>query len=171
MLYVSCRDLLQLLGPDTLDPALLFRKMPIRSHCLYFAVYHDRLISVSFLDRRRGREKLNIEVRTIESHDLGYDCIRLSKSFRQICTSQVFSVLASQLSYVQLSRSNRHIFSRDDRRKEESYDLGYHRIRLSESFRQTCTCQVFSLLASQLLCIQLSQSNRQIFSKSKQCSL
>jgi hypothetical protein len=33
--------------------------MPIRGHHLHFAVYHDRPISVSSLDRRRRREKLS----------------------------------------------------------------------------------------------------------------
>jgi hypothetical protein len=65
--------------------------MPIRSNQLYFAFHHDRLILVSFLDRRRGREKLNKEAGTIEgrevSYDLGYHRIRLSESFRQTCTS------------------------------------------------------------------------------------
>jgi len=104
----------QLQGPDTLDPALSFWKMPIRSNQLHFAFHHDRPISASFLDRRRGREKLK-EAGTIEgrelSYDLGYYCARLSESFRQTGTSQVFSSLASQLSRGQLSRSNRQIFS------------------------------------------------------------
>jgi hypothetical protein len=73
--------------------------MPIRSNYLYFAVHYDRPISVSFLDRRRGREKLNKEVGTIggreEWYDLGYHRIRPSESFRQTYTSQVFSSLAS----------------------------------------------------------------------------
>jgi hypothetical protein len=103
----------QLQGPDTLDPALSFRKMPIRSNQLHFAVHHDQPISASFLDRRRGREKLNKEAGTIEgrevSYDLEYHRIRPSESFKQTCTSQVFSSLASQLSCGQLSRSNRQI--------------------------------------------------------------
>jgi len=109
-------DTPQLHGPNALNPALSFWKMPIRSNQLYFAVYHDPPISASFLDRQRGREKLNKEAGMIEgrgvSYDLGYYRIHLSKSFRQTCTSQVFSSLASQLSSVQLSRSNWHIFSR-----------------------------------------------------------
>ncbi len=66
-------DAPQLQGPDTVDPALLFRKMPIRSYYLHFAVYHDRLISASFLDRRRGREKLNKEAGTIAGREELYD--------------------------------------------------------------------------------------------------
>ena len=58
--------------------------MLIHSNHLYFAVHHDRPISVSFLDRRRGREKLNKEAGTIEgrkeSYDFGYYRIRLSES-------------------------------------------------------------------------------------------
>jgi len=63
--------------------------MPIRVHCLRCAVHHDRPISVSFLDCRRGCEKLNkegvpIAVREVV-HDFGYRRICLSKSFRQAC--------------------------------------------------------------------------------------
>jgi hypothetical protein len=47
--------------------------MPIRSYYLHFAVYHDRLISASFLDRRRGREKLNKEAGTIAGREELYD--------------------------------------------------------------------------------------------------
>jgi len=36
--------------------SILFRKMPIRSNQLHFAVHYDQPISVYFLDRRRGRE-------------------------------------------------------------------------------------------------------------------
>ncbi|KAF8850005.1 hypothetical protein BDZ45DRAFT_209022 [Acephala macrosclerotiorum] len=76
--------------------------LPIRGHHLHFAVHHDRPISVSFLDRWRGREKPSKEAVTIEgreeAYDLGYHRIRPSESFRQTCTSQVFSSSASQLS-------------------------------------------------------------------------
>jgi len=61
--------------------------LPLRDHYLHFAVHHDRPISVSFLDRWQGHEKLSKE-------------------------AGVFSSLASQLSCEQLSQSNRHIFSR-----------------------------------------------------------
>jgi len=60
--------------------------MLIRSNQLHFAIYHDQPISVFFLDRRRGHEKLNKEARTMEGrdvlYDLGYHRIRLSESFR-----------------------------------------------------------------------------------------
>jgi hypothetical protein len=60
--------------------------MPIRSRYPYFAIYHDRPISVLFLDRRRGREKLNKEAEMIEekkeSYDFKYYYIRLFKSFK-----------------------------------------------------------------------------------------
>jgi hypothetical protein len=55
----------QLQTPKTFDPTLSCRKMPIRHH-LHFAVHHDRSISVSFLDRQRGHEKLNKEAVTIK---------------------------------------------------------------------------------------------------------
>ena len=53
------RDLRQLQCPVTVNPTLLYRNMPIRSHYPHFAVYLDRPISASSLDRRRGREKLS----------------------------------------------------------------------------------------------------------------
>jgi hypothetical protein len=75
--------------------------LPIRGYHLHFAVHHDRPISLSFLDRWRGREQLSKEAATIERreevYDLRYHRIRLSESFRQTCTSQVFSSSASQL--------------------------------------------------------------------------
>jgi hypothetical protein len=101
-------DPLQLQGPETFDPTLSCQKMPIRGHCLHFAVHHDRPISVFFLDRWQGREKLSREAVTIEgrskSYILGYHRIRSSKGFRQTCISQVFSSLASQLACGQLAR-------------------------------------------------------------------
>jgi len=53
------RDPPQLQGPVTVNPALSSRNMPIRSRYPHFAAHHDRPISVSSLDRRRGREKLS----------------------------------------------------------------------------------------------------------------
>jgi hypothetical protein len=80
------KDPPQLQGLDTLNPAFSFRKMPIRSNHLHFAVHHNQPISISFLNRWQGREKLNREAGTIEgreeSYDLGYHRIRPSESLR-----------------------------------------------------------------------------------------
>ncbi|MAD84692.1 MAG: hypothetical protein CL912_17165 [Deltaproteobacteria bacterium] len=61
--------------------------MPIRSRYPHFAVHHDRPISVSSLDRRRGREKLSRKERgsSYEEgvHDFGYCPLRPSEGFRQ----------------------------------------------------------------------------------------
>lgn len=79
---------------------------------------------LDFLDRRRGRQKLNKEAGTIEgwevSYNLGYHRIRPFESFRRTRTSQVFSSLPSQLSCEQLSRSNRHILSRSKQCSSQS---------------------------------------------------
>jgi hypothetical protein len=81
------RDPPQLQGPDTVDPALSHRNMPIRSRYPHFAVHHDRPISASSLDRRRGREKLSREERRSSYeegvHDFGYCPLRPSEGFRQ----------------------------------------------------------------------------------------
>ncbi|KAF8847685.1 hypothetical protein BDZ45DRAFT_699003 [Acephala macrosclerotiorum] len=59
-----------------------------------FAIHYNRPISVSFLDRWRGREKPNKEAVMIEgmeeSYDLEHHRIRPSEGFRQTCTSQSF---------------------------------------------------------------------------------
>lgn len=111
-IYRSCQSL----RPSILRSHAGRCPLPLRGHHLHFAVHHDRPISVSFLDRWRGHEKLGKEAGAVEgreeSYILGYHLIRLSEGFRQPCTSQVSSSLASQLSCKQLSQSNRHIFSR-----------------------------------------------------------
>jgi hypothetical protein len=111
-IYHSCQSL----RPSILRSHAGRCPLPLRGHHLHFVVHHDRPISVSFLDRWRGHEKLGNEAGAVEgreeSYILGYHLIRLSEGFRQPCTSQVSSSLASQLSCMQLSQSNRHIFSR-----------------------------------------------------------
>jgi len=96
-------DLSQLQGPNTLDPAFSFQKMPIHSNHLHFAVHHNQPISVSFLNRRQSHKKLNKKTEMIrekeELYNLEYHCIRPSKSFRQTCTSQIFLLFVSQLLY------------------------------------------------------------------------
>jgi len=81
------RDPLQLQGPVTVDPALSYRNMPIRSYYPHFAVHHDRPISASSLDRRRGREELSRKGRRSSYeeavHDFGYFPLRPSEGFRQ----------------------------------------------------------------------------------------
>jgi len=61
--------------------------MPIRSRYPHFAVHIDRPISVSSLDRRRGREKLSRKERRSSYeegvHDFGYCPLRPSEGFRQ----------------------------------------------------------------------------------------
>ncbi len=59
-------DPLQLQGPETFDPTLSCRKKPIRGQHLHFAVHDHRTISVFFVDRWQGREKLSREAVTIE---------------------------------------------------------------------------------------------------------
>jgi len=88
------RDLPQLQRPDTVDPALSSRNMPIRGHHLHFAVHHDRPISVSSLDCRRRREKLSrggrSDDRSKERGCMTSDChICPSASFRQTWQSLV----------------------------------------------------------------------------------
>jgi hypothetical protein len=91
------RDPSQLQGPDTVNPALSYRNMPIRSRYPYFAVHHDRPISASSLDRRRGREKLSRkERRSLYEegvHDFEYCPLRPSEGFRQTGTFQVLPVV------------------------------------------------------------------------------
>lgn len=81
------KDPPQLQGPVTVNPALSYRNMPIRSRYPQFAVHHDRPISVSSLDRRRGCEKLSRKDRwsSYEEgvHDFGYCSLRPSEGFRQ----------------------------------------------------------------------------------------
>jgi hypothetical protein len=84
----------------TLIPSILrsYRNMPIRSYYTHFTVHHDRPISVSSLDRRRGREKLRggrSDDRSTRGglHDLGYCPARLSEGFRQTGTFEVFPVV------------------------------------------------------------------------------
>jgi hypothetical protein len=75
------------------DPALSYWKMHTRSHHLHlrFAMHHGRPISVSFLDRWRGRESQEWEGVTIAAregaYDLGYYPISQPEGFRQTCTS------------------------------------------------------------------------------------
>lgn len=84
--------------------------LPICGRYIHLAVHHNRPISVSFLDRRRGREKLKEEAVTMEgekdSHELEYRSIRPSASCRQTYTSQVFLSLASQLPILRQARSS-----------------------------------------------------------------
>jgi hypothetical protein len=81
------RDPPQLQGPVTVNPALSYRNLPIRSHYPHFAVHLDRPISASSLDRRRGREKLSRKEQwsSYEEgvHDFGYCPLRPSEGFRQ----------------------------------------------------------------------------------------
>ena len=81
------RDPPQLQGPDTVNPTLSYRNTPIRSRYPRFAVHHDRPISVSSLDRRRGREQLSRKERRSSYeeavHDFGYCPHRPSEGFRQ----------------------------------------------------------------------------------------
>jgi len=111
MLPFSCREIhrsCKALRPSILRSHAGRYPLSIRGHHLHFAVHHDRPISASFLDRRRGREKLNKESGTIEGREEAYDLehhrIRPSEGFRQTCTSQVFSSSVSQLSCGQLAR-------------------------------------------------------------------
>jgi len=84
---LSRRDRPQLQGLDTVNPTLACRNMPIRNHYPHFAVHHDRPISVSSLDRRRGREKLSRKERR-SSYEEGGAWLRILpsppvRSFRQ----------------------------------------------------------------------------------------
>ena len=65
MLPVSQRALLQLAGPETVHPALLYRNMHFRGQRLHFGVHHDRPITVLSLDRQYRYEKLSWEQATI----------------------------------------------------------------------------------------------------------
>jgi hypothetical protein len=104
----SCKALLPV------DPALSCRNMPIRSRYPHFAVHHDRPISVSSLDRRRGREELSRKERgsSYEEgvHYFGYCPLHPSEGCRhtgRLAHSPGLSRRpASQLPILQLARSN-----------------------------------------------------------------
>ncbi len=80
------RDLPQLQGPDTANPALSYRNTPIRSRYPRFSVHHDQPISALSLDRRRGCEQLSRKERRSSYeeavHDFGYCSLRPSEGFR-----------------------------------------------------------------------------------------
>ncbi|CAM6031688.1 unnamed protein product [Sphagnum compactum] len=94
-IYRSCQSL----RPSILRSYAGRCPLPLCGHYLYFAVYYDRPISVSFLNYWRGYEKLGNEAGAVEereeSYVLRYHLIRLSEGFRQPCISQAESA-ASQ---------------------------------------------------------------------------
>ncbi|PMD14336.1 hypothetical protein NA56DRAFT_711164 [Hyaloscypha hepaticicola] len=73
------RDPPQLQGPDTVNSALSYRNMLIRSRYPHFAVHLDRPISVSSLDRC-----------TRAVHDFGYCPLRLSEASGRLANSRSF---------------------------------------------------------------------------------
>ena len=64
----ALRHPLQLQGPNPFAQ-LSCQNMPVLRYILKFVIHHDQPITVSFLDRRRGREKLSKEGVTIAARE------------------------------------------------------------------------------------------------------
>jgi len=117
------RDPPQLQGPVTVNPALSSRNMPIHSRYPHFAVHHDRPISVSSLDRRRGREKLSRKERRSSYEEGGCMTSDITLSARPRASGRLVDWHipglsrrpASQLPILQLARSNWRILSRSSK--------------------------------------------------------
>jgi hypothetical protein len=117
------RDPSQLQGPDTVNPSLTCRNMPIRSYyptSLYTTIgrsqYHLSIIGKS-VKSSVGRSD---DHRTRAAHDFGYCPLRLSEASGRLAYSRSSRHPASQLSSVQLVRSNRQILNRSKSRLERS---------------------------------------------------
>jgi hypothetical protein len=112
MLPLSRREIRR--SCKALSPSILRSHMPIRSHYPHFAVHHDRPISVSSLDRRRGRENLSRKERRSSYEEGGCMTSDIALSGRPKASGRLADWHirglsrrpASQLPILQLARSH-----------------------------------------------------------------